>query len=552
MAAVAGARPDPLRREMAVLLLLASLLVLSMGDGADPDLWGHVRYGQDVLAAGRLPATATYTFTASGQPWINHENLSEILFAATANRFGGPGLMVLKDLLGLVLVGLIVRTAYRRGVSLAVIAFVVAMVTWSVSPGWSVRPQIFTYAFFALLVWVLDVSVDAGAGPRGRVQRTIWLVPLLFAVWVNTHGGFLAGLGIAALYLAGRALEMLRRDGSGALPDVAHLGAVLIVTALALFANPYGPRLIVWLVRDLAVPRPEITEWHPLVPRNAPSIIFVVLLLTTLAALVARRPRDVPRLLVLAAAAWQAVAHSRHIPFFAILAGFWLPPELERLRARGVERAPAAAPPPAAAVRRIRILSWTVAGVMLAGMAFHSRALWVRKKTYPVEALDFMARHRLAGKTVVHFDWAQYLLAAFAPETTVGFDGRFRTCYPQEMADIHFDFVIGDLPGYRWRDPASPPFDAGRALELGRPDLVLIRRESPHAIETLRARPEWVLLYQDDLAQLWGRRDRYDDSASPSYLPPSERELTDRPQSGWAAWPAFPDGAGRRDRPAAP
>src|SRR5204863_3583241 len=216
---------------------------LSMGDGADPDLWGHVRYGQDVLAAGRLPATATYTFTAVGQPWINHENVSEVLFGAIANRFGGPGLMVLKDLLGLVLVGLVVGTAYGSGVSVPVIAVVIALVTWSVSPGWSVRPQIFTYTFFALLVWLIDRSLDVAGAPGRRVRRTIWLVPLVFAVWVNTHGGFIAGLGIAGLYLAGRALEMVRRDGAGALPDVGRLAGVLAVSVLALLANPYGPRL---------------------------------------------------------------------------------------------------------------------------------------------------------------------------------------------------------------------------------------------------------------------------------------------------------------------
>jgi hypothetical protein len=177
---------------------------------------------------------------------------------------------------------------------------------------------------------------------------------------------------------------------------------------------------------------------------------------------------------------------------------------------------------------------------MIAGMAFHSRALWVRKSAYPVEALDYMARQGLTGKLVVHFDWAQYALAAFAPETTVAFDGRFRTCYPQLIADMHFDFLIGDAPGYRWRDPSSPPVDPARVLEYGDPDLVLIPRASAHAVQVLRERPEWSLIYQDELAQLWGRRERYDDAASPDYLPPDAREITDRHQSGWAAWPALP------------
>src|SRR5262245_20172144 len=105
-------RRDPLRREIAVLLLLATVFALSMCDGADPDLWGHVRYGQDVLASGRLPETATYTFTAPDQPWINHENLAEIVFAAVANHAGARGLMLLKDLFALGFAGLLVGTAF--------------------------------------------------------------------------------------------------------------------------------------------------------------------------------------------------------------------------------------------------------------------------------------------------------------------------------------------------------------------------------------------------------------------------------------------------------
>src|SRR5439155_21744814 len=101
----------------------------------------------------------------------------------------------LKGLLGLVVMALLVGIAYRRGVGLLGTALGVAMVGWSISPGWSVRPQIFTYAFFATLVWLIDASVDPRPEADRRVAWAIWLVPLLFAVWANTHGGFIAGLG---------------------------------------------------------------------------------------------------------------------------------------------------------------------------------------------------------------------------------------------------------------------------------------------------------------------------------------------------------------------
>src|SRR5881409_3818026 len=78
--AVGRAAPDPLAPAFRTLLLVGCLVVLSIAHQVDPDLWGHVRYGQDVLVAHALPATATHTYTAAGHPWINHENLAEITF----------------------------------------------------------------------------------------------------------------------------------------------------------------------------------------------------------------------------------------------------------------------------------------------------------------------------------------------------------------------------------------------------------------------------------------------------------------------------------------
>jgi len=169
-----------------------------------------------------------------------------------------------------------------------------------------------------------------------------------------------------------------------------------------------------------------------------------------------------------------------------------------------------------------------------------SRTLWVNRSRSPVDALQYMADRHLAGKLVVHFDWAQYALAALAPETTVAFDGRFRTCYPQEVADLYFDFLLGNRPAIRWRSPTSRRFDDTAILRLGDPDLVLLSRHFKHAVKVMERRSDWVLLYQDGIAQLWGRPERYADPASPDYLPPGARTIGNRKPRGYVRWPAFP------------
>jgi len=110
------------------------------------------------------------------------------------------------------------------------------------------------------------------------------------------------------------------------------------------------------------------------------------------------------------------------------------------------------------------------------------------------------------------------------------------------MLDMHFDFLIGDIgPDMRYRDPKSGPFDPTRVLSYERPDLVLISRLQQPSVQVMEDhKKEWVLLYQDGLAQLWGRKSRYDDPKSAYYIEPRKRELGESLTGGYVLWPGLP------------
>src|SRR3989475_8909437 len=211
-ARVAGAPKDPLGRPMRAVLLVGFLVILSTSHRVDPDLWGHVLYGGEALAAHALPATATHTYMAVGQPWINHENLAELTFGWIEEHLGAAGLNAFTSLLGLLVLGLMVRNAAREGVSFLVLSVAILLATCAIGPGWSIRPQVFTYTFFALLLVILGRAFRHGARPNARA---LWLAPPLFALWANTHGGFPAGLAGLGLLPCCRALAGLGGAGAG-------------------------------------------------------------------------------------------------------------------------------------------------------------------------------------------------------------------------------------------------------------------------------------------------------------------------------------------------
>ena len=82
------------------MLAVSLLCFVTVPTQADPDLWGHLRFGLDMLQTHSIPAVDPYSSTAAGASWIDHEWLAELLFALAWT--GGPaGLVALKVILAL-------------------------------------------------------------------------------------------------------------------------------------------------------------------------------------------------------------------------------------------------------------------------------------------------------------------------------------------------------------------------------------------------------------------------------------------------------------------
>ena len=571
-------------RGVITAVLLAGCVAMSL-NVADPDLWGHVQYGRDAIAYG-LPVTTTYSYTASDYPWINHEIVAEYALALGADFLGGPGLLVAKCLLGALVIGLILRRATQQGAGLIAPCSVALLVAICLGNHWSLRPQLFSYVGFTLLLATLSYAFDGWEGkwqwPIEKLRRwfrqpfaqtktddlhyslarlkALWLVPLLIVVWTNSHGGFLAGLCIYIAYLGLRGVEAVLHKGRAADGLLVRFGLMVAAALLATFINPYGHQFHIWLYHDLAVPRPEIVEWRSpdfTDPQTIPFIILVVVWAACLA--LSRKSRDLTHQIILGLILWQSLSHLRHIAFLAIAFGWWMPVHVHSALQRlgiGVEKeagnksakqsfSTSLSPRMQAIFAVLLIAAIAICGGQL---AMRLGTLKVECDKYPVAACEYIARQQLNGKMVCTFNWAQYVLAAVGsrdgvePGVLVQIDGRCRTSYSQEMLDMHFDFILGNVGAdQRYRGPASGPFDARRSLEFGRPDVVLISRQQEPSVDVMnRERDRWVLLYQDEIAQLWGRTSKYGDPSSAYYIPLEHRSVSNQSQHGFVRWPAIP------------
>jgi energy-coupling factor transporter transmembrane protein EcfT len=578
-------RPLPLEALVTVLVLAAAALAMSP-NVADPDLWGHVQYGVDVLEEGTIPETTTYSFTANGYRWVNHENLAEIVMALIVITFGPLGLVLAKFLLGLAVIFIVFRTNMAVGCGLVVSSILTLLVAANLGYHWSIRPQLGTLFGFLLLIclfqfsfvgwrdrWHLPIprkwfhrqETDMAVTEDGRADirvrlgydsrrlRWLWLLFPLMLVWGNTHGGMLAGIGTLGAYLGLRGVEALIRGYVAGQPNagwglVRRMSLMIAVAVLAIFINPYGPGLLTWLYYDLSNPRPEIADWSQVQLWTVVGAKFWVMAgLTVFSLAMTRRRLDATHFVLLGLFFWQSVTHFRHVPFFALAAGMWMGPHLKS----ALDRLSAATKPSEMSQRAMQLARWAMLLAILAtGTVLANRLsdLRVERDKFPVDAIDFMRTRGIGGKMVVTFDWAQYAIQAMCTDkwacgvkSTIALDGRSRTCFSQELMDMHFDFLYGNAPHMpRFRSDNSPPIDPSRVLRYGKPELVLLRRYSERTEKHMNEYGhDWVLLYQDAVAQVWGHREIFDNPGSPRYLPPTERVVSNRAVTGSVRWPAI-------------
>lgn len=522
---------------MLALLQLSFALLLSWRT-VDADLWGHIQYGQDWISSGSLPQTATHTFTTPDHPWINHENLFELAVACGQRWFGGPGLMLGKCLLGLLLLNFIAWRLRLRGLSRLAATACLLPVAAGLAEYWQIRPQLFSFVLFTALLWLFEFSTRSA-----NTLRRLWLAMPLLVVWTNSHGGVLAGICVFIAFVILHLLQNCLLTRSICWQPLITGTALCLAAAGTLFVNPYGAALPRWYAVSLSAPRPEVSEWAGLADAGPAAFVFATLAVLTVAGLLlSDRRRDPVETALLLIIAVQPLGHIRHLPFFAIAFGFWMPAHLlaawQRFTSTSHPR-PARIQGVAAVLLKVELTA-LLCGMLAAVVVAQSR-FGVPRDEYPVDALQFMHRNNLHGRLVVTFDWAQYALAALAPHTTVSFDGRYDTCYPMQIVDWHFDLLFGPDYQRRYRVPESGPISQQQALDFGNPNLVLLNRTADlPAVRFLQQHAHWQLVYQDGLACLFRRR-----TGTESDPPDLQPCTSDAMPAGIATWPAFPDRAGR-------
>jgi hypothetical protein len=317
---------------MVVGLLFGSIFLTACLMPAQPDTYWHLRAGADFWRTYEVPLVETYSYTAAGRFWPNHEWLWQALSYALYRAGGMP---LLTGVAALVVTAAF-ALSYRLTVGAPTTRFVLMVLGVPLAACvWALRPQIVSLALLAALVTLI------------ARERWRWL-PALFVVWANVHGAVVLGVAV----LGATAVAALLRARSGDARDRRRawiLAGLTPVCAAATLLTPLGPRLWTFVAESMGRSHTTlIVEWMPAYPTGPVEIGFWVLAVA-FALLLARRWRrletwsDVALVAAAVVVLPLAIRAVRNVPPFLLLvipaASRLLGPDVHLRPGRAPERA---------------------------------------------------------------------------------------------------------------------------------------------------------------------------------------------------------------------
>lgn len=465
------------------LVALAVLTVRSRFN--DPDLWWHLRTGEIIWTNRAVPRTDLLSFTTGQHAWVPQEWLSQLTMYAAwkAGDYSGLMLWFCIATTALLVIQYVLCSLYSGN---AKVAFLGALVTWFFSTvGLAIRPQLLGFTFLACELLILHLG-------RSHDRRWFYWLPVLFAIWVNSHGSFFLGMIVLVMVLVTGSFKVdagLLRSRPFNLDRRRTLLLAAALSVVALCVNPVGWPLLAYPLRTIFDQRLQldaVTEWQRLSFDDVRAFGLLALAgAILLIGLVRRTVLYLDEVALLAVAFGMAVLHQRFLFAWGIIAA----PILCRQLADLWEDYSSA---------RDRI--WPNAILILASLgvavaAFPSQSALISQvnRGNPVAAVDFIRSAHLTGRMLNEYVYGGYLTWAL-PEQKVFIDGR---------ADVYaWTGVFADYG--RW---ATLREDPNLLLYNYRIEFCLLSKSAPLA-RVMHYLPGWSEPYSDSQAVIFTRNSK--------------------------------------------
>lgn len=476
-----------------VALFVTCILLGPQMMNIDGDVGRHITIGAYILDERTIPTEDIFSHTMHGTSLTPHEWLAQVVFALFHQLGGWDGVIWFSALLIAGTFWVVYRQAQRFSHQVILPLLITALSAAASSLHWLTRPHLFTFLFTALWIWQLETL------RRGEHDRW-WLFPVLMLIWANTHGAFIMGFALWAMYASGQVLEgqltvwkeyrpwMYVLVSSCAVSLINPKGMGLWETSLGFLGNQY---LVGHTAEYLPPDFHSISTWP-----------FLGLILLSIGGLALDRRRlPFAHLFMLGGTLTMGLISTRNIPLFSIAVA----PVLSAVAGRAIENVPALGEWWGKLEDRIKGVEkflaqgvWSILFVIGFGAALltgvnldlGNRGNRFLPEVFPVQAAAWIEEHQPQGRMYNYFPWGGYLLYELWPEYKVFIDGQ--TDFYGERLTREYECVITGCS--RWEE----------IMQRYQVAWVVLPEDAP-LVTLLQGQGDWRLVYSDQTAVILTR-----------------------------------------------
>ena len=481
-----------------LLLLAAFLTIFGVATTVihDFDTFWQLQSGKYMVETQSLIRTDLFTLAAD-VPRFEHCWLHDLILYFGHQLGGYHALSVIK---GLALGGttLVLLWAARvRGASWGAMLLLLTPI-WLSRGGWTARPQLWTFLFFALFVLILERH-------RRQGGKLVFVLFPLMLLWVNLHAGAILAVPILAAYLVGEGGALALGKSTLSRAEYKRLWLTAGLVLLGFLFTPYTKEFIdtLFSAHQLGggkggAPIAQVfnMDWRPTSFASDPYFYFS-LALTAMLMVLGWRRLTLTDLCLVGGLAIMGQQLSRHTSFFFFAMTAILPIYADNAASWISFRFPLGVK---SALRWAATLAAAAIFIHYALPAYHTYGLFrtgLRTWHFPVAAAEFVKEHRLPANIYNTYDWGGYLAWTLYPKHRVFWDAR------QNSAEM-FSYGWRVMSGHPGWEGVFEKFDVKTVVTKA---CTVDTGQHYPIIDLLRKDPEWRLVFADVSALIFVRGD---------------------------------------------
>lgn len=483
-----------------LLVVFGVIFSITLFPLEDVDAWTHLKYGELIVENHKLPQSDIFSYTVAGTPDVDHEWLAQIIIYSVYKYVGFDGLVIFKAIIALIVFVILLRTynsLYGRSLFSLVLLMGAAM---TAAFRFIIRPDIFTFILLAILINVVCTY------RQSKNNWKIYLLPLIFLIWVNTHGAFIIGWGLLGLYTGVQIIFYILRTKSKFLEKYAlsfkKLRLLIIFSILSVLiclVNPYGYEMILVPFKGifgLSEFFSQLNEWKsPFDPLHQPKEYVTLFVasgaLTLVLFLLNYRSFDLLYFLIFLLFAYSNFKGMRNIALYGI--GIFIPLAynlkifIKSFNATDFQKK---------YLKPLLNISLIIFLLLLylqfvfkgnnLGLNHHDFGTGTQESNFPGKLVDFIDEVGIQGNMMNQYGLGSYLIWKCYPERKVFLDGR--------------SGLYGEKFFFRYKSFAYDAQEFAKATEEYDFNYTI----SQHS-KFLSTDSNWRLLYFDNLFELYVR-----------------------------------------------